>query len=78
MSRIINVTPLEDYQLEVDFDNGSRFTVSFQSKLSTIRFGVLADKEMFARATADGTCISWDGKIEISISELLSMAQNQR
>jgi hypothetical protein len=75
MSRITGLNPKENYRLEVSFENGSSITLNLESRLKTVRFGLLANKEFFKRAATDGTCISWDGKIEISASELFQLAQ---
>lgn len=75
MSRITNIVPQEDYRLEVQLDNGSSITLNLESRLQTVRFGMLADKELFARATTDGSYIRWDNIIEISVNEVFQLAQ---
>ncbi|MGE4485805.1 MAG: DUF2442 domain-containing protein [Oscillospiraceae bacterium] len=75
MSKITGLVPQEDYRLEVRLDNGSSVTLNLESRLQTIRFGMLADKELFKRAVTDGSYIRWDGKVEISINELFQLAQ---
>ena len=75
MSRIKAVVPKEDYRLEVQLENGCSIILNLESRLQTLRFGMLSDKELFKRATTDGICIFWDGKIEISISEVFQLAQ---
>ncbi len=75
MSRIKSVTPKEDYRLEVQLDNGSSITLNLESRLQTLRFGLLSDKEFFKTAATDGLCIRWDNKIEISMSEVFQLAQ---
>lgn len=75
MSKITGLIPLEDYRLEVRLDNGSSVTLNLESRLETIRFGQLADKELFKRAVTDGSFIRWDSKVEISINELFQLAQ---
>jgi hypothetical protein len=75
VSQIINVVPKEDYCLEIILDNGSSIYLSLKSRLETIRFGELANAELFKKATTDGICITWDGKVEISLSEAFQLAQ---
>ena len=75
MSRIIKVIPKEDYCLGIILDNGSSIQLNLKSRLETIRFGVLADVELFQRATTNGICISWDKKVEISLNEAFQLAQ---
>ena len=75
MSYITKVLPRDDYRLDVLLDNGSSITLNMKNRLGTIRFGMLEDKVFFNRATTNGNCISWDNKIEISISEVFQLAQ---
>ncbi|MDR3584730.1 MAG: DUF2442 domain-containing protein [Desulfosporosinus sp.] len=75
MSRIKSVVPKEDFRLEVLLDNGSSVTLNLKSRLQTVRFGMLSDKQFFKTATTDGIWIRWDNKIEISISEVFQLAQ---
>ncbi len=75
MSQIINVVPKDDYCLEIILDNSSSIHLSLKSRLETIRFGMLRDIELFKKATTDGTCINWEGKVEISLSEAFQLAQ---
>lgn len=75
MSKITGLVPREDYRLEVRLDNGSSVTLNLESRLETIRFGQLSDKELFMQAVTDGNFIRWDNKVEISINELFQLAQ---
>ena len=76
MRRIKKVIPKEDYCLEVLLENGSSVVLNLASRLQTVRFGVLSDKELFSRATTDGICVRWDKKVEISVDEVFQLAQN--
>ena len=75
MSRITSVMPKDNYKLEVFLDNDSSITLNLQTRLETVRFGMLADKEFFKQAATDGCCIRWDDKIEISLTEVFQLAQ---
>lgn len=75
MSRITNIVPQEDYRLEVKLDNGSSITLSLKSRLKTVRFGMLADKDFFKQAVTDGSSIRWGDLIEISAAEVFQLAQ---
>lgn len=75
MSHIISVVPLEDYRLQVCLDNDSSMILSLESKLHTLRFGMLSEKELFRKVTTDGNCISWEGKAELSLSEVFQLMQ---
>lgn len=75
MSKIANIKPGEDYRLEVQLDNGSSITLNLESRIHTIRFGLLADKEFFKQATTDGYFIHWNDNVEISINEIFQLIQ---
>lgn len=75
VSKIVQVLPKEDYCLKIILDNGSSVNLSLKSRLETIRFGLLEDKELFRKATTNGICISWEEKVEISLSEAFQLAQ---
>ena len=75
MSRIKKVIPKEDYCLEVLLENGSSVVLNLASRLQTVRFGILADRELFGRATTDGIYVRWGKKVEISVDEVFQLAQ---
>ncbi|WHH57749.1 DUF2442 domain-containing protein [Petroclostridium sp. X23] len=75
MSYIKKVIPKEGYCLEVILDNGNGVILNMESRLGTVRFGMLSDKELFYRVTADGSYIRWDNMLEISINEVFQLAQ---
>jgi hypothetical protein len=75
MSHIKEVVPKDDYKLEVLLENGSSITLNLESRLQTVRFGMLADKAFFRQATTDGNYIRWGNKIEISVNEVFQLAQ---
>ena len=75
MSHIQKVVPEDDYRLTVLLENGCSITLNLESRLETVRFGMLSDKAFFKRATTDGCYIRWDNKIEISIHEVFQLAQ---
>ena len=74
MSRIVSVTPKDDYCLEIVLDNGNSIIIDFKSRLHTLRFSILSDKEYFNTVTTDGSFVRWNYKIEISVSEIFELA----
>jgi Protein of unknown function (DUF2442). len=50
MSRIKSVTPLDGFRLEIMLDNGSEIILNLESRLHTVRFGILSDKDFFKKA----------------------------
>ena len=75
MTYIKKVDTKDAFILEVQLENGSSVMLNFESRLNTIRFGMLSDKEFFKTVTTDGTCIRWNSEIEISLSEVFQLAQ---
>jgi hypothetical protein len=75
MSCIIKVIPMDDYNLNIQLDNGSSVILNLKSRLETLRFGVISDIELFRRAKTDGSYIRWDNKLEISVNEVFQLAQ---
>jgi len=75
MSRIVSVTPKDDYCIEVVLDNGNSVVIDFTSRLHTVRFSLLSDKDYFNTVTTDGAFVRWNYKIEISVSEIFELAQ---
>jgi len=63
----------ENYRLEVTLDNGSSILLNLKPKLDTLRFGLLRDEAFFRCAKTDGHVIHWDGKVELSISEIFEL-----
>jgi len=75
MSRIVSVTPKDDYCIEVVLDNGNSVMIDFTSRLHTVRFSLLSDKDYFNTVTTDGAFVRLNYKIEISVSEIFELAQ---
>ena len=75
MDRIAQVIPKDDYILEVVLDNSERVMIDFKSRLHTVRFSLLADKDYFNKVTSDGIYVRWNFKIEISLSEVYELAR---
>ena len=75
MSTVLkSVRPLPDYQLELEFQNGSRAIVNMKKRVRTLRFSRLSSPELFATGRAAGDKVEWsDGRDTISVycSELL-------
>jgi len=54
MNSIRAVTPLEGFRLLVELSSGSSITVDLSSKVNTIRFAPLSDKQLFSDVKAGG------------------------
>lgn len=75
MSLIKEVVPQDHYCLYILMENGSSVTLNFESRLQTIRFGVLSDENVFRSVETNGTFIRWGKKVEISVDEVFQLAQ---
>ncbi len=75
MIRITQVKPLEDYCLEIQFENGSSIILCLRDRLSTVRFGLLEDEAFFHTVSTNGNCIRWGNKLELSVSEIVQLVQ---
>lgn len=62
----------------IQLDNGSIIVLNLESRLQTIRFRVLANKELFRYATTDGTYIKWGKKVEISLAGISAGAETRK
>jgi hypothetical protein len=75
VARIKEVIPKEDYQLEVQLDNGSSVMLNMKSRLGTVRFSMLEDRNFFKKVTTDGNQVLWGDEVEISVREVFQLAQ---
>jgi hypothetical protein len=76
MNRIKTVIPEGDYRLRVFMENDETILLDFKDRLKTARFGILADPDFFKKATTNGIVISWQGKLELSMTEVLQFGMN--
>ena len=63
--RPVSVTPLEDYQLMITFQNGEKRVFAVKPMLSMPLYRPLENKGLFAEAKADGHCIYWNDEIDL-------------
>ncbi|MEA5134526.1 MAG: DUF2442 domain-containing protein [Candidatus Fimivivens sp.] len=49
-----SVTPLPDYQLKIEMETGNAILFDFTSRLRSVRYGMLQDKEVFNSVRTDG------------------------
>lgn len=65
-----SVGALPGYKLEVETATGSKIEFDFTTRLSTMRFGLLKDEELFSAASTDGNSLIFkkDGRVRVVIS----------
>lgn len=59
VSKIIGVTPHENYTLTLSFDDGSELKFNMQNKVETIQFHKLKENELFAKVRFSDKSIFW-------------------
>lgn len=75
MKTIKCVEAREDYSLLITLDNGSSITLNMAGRLKTVRFGLFEDMPFFLRAETDGSTVRWGNYVEMSLSEIMQLAQ---
>ncbi|NLL92953.1 MAG: DUF2442 domain-containing protein [Clostridiales bacterium] len=79
MSIIEKVIPFEDYRVLVELGNGNAIILNFETKLNTVRFNCIENKDIFRKVYTDGYSILWNGgKLRVSIGEMMEILQDTR
>ena len=68
----INVKPLNDFCLEIEFDNGESKIFDVKPYIKGDFYGKLADPEYFASAKVDGFTVVWPDGQDICPDDLYS------
>jgi hypothetical protein len=63
--KVINVNALDDYKLQVAFDNGVSGTIDLKDFIKKGIFSVLEDKSVFKKVYPTGHSIAWNDDLEI-------------
>ncbi|WP_044931624.1 DUF2442 domain-containing protein [Butyrivibrio sp. AC2005] len=71
---ILDVEPLADYVLKVDFITGSKMLLDMKPYLDKVRFKKLSDEGVWNSAVTNGIFVRF-GDVEISHDEILNMAE---
>lgn len=59
MSKILKVTPNDDYTLLVEFEHGNKIIFNMREIIKTIPFSSLVDLSRFKDVTVEEKAISW-------------------
>jgi hypothetical protein len=68
--RVVKVLALNDYELELLFDNGERGMFSMQPYLDYPVYRPLRDKELFSKAKIVFGSVAWSSDIDMSPDNL--------
>ena len=75
--KAIEVKPLENYILQVTFENGESGVFDVKPYLQHIQFKDLKNKELFKTVKIAGLSISWDNGADICPDELYNQTVKQ-
>lgn len=68
--KAIDVKPLPDYMLELEFEDGKKGIFDVKPYLEFVQFEGLKDKALFNTVKISGLSISWDNGADICPDEL--------
>lgn len=76
MSKIIKVTPNDDYTLAITLNNHHQIIYDMSPRLQALRFSGLADLDRFksVRVEHENTLV-WDSLCQITIDEIINMIE---
>ncbi len=60
MSRIVSVTPNDDYTLLIEFEDGNRILFNMQKMVNTIPYSSLRDLERFRNIKIEDQALCWE------------------
>lgn len=76
--RVINVTPLYDYHLKIQFGDEKEFQINLEPTLYGEVFEELKDKELFSQVSIDYGTICWPNGADIASDTLRIWCENGR
>lgn len=77
MRKIINVKPLENYELEITFDDNVIKLKDMKPYLSRGVFQALRDKRIFQSVKISFNTISWEGDIDLCADYLYETSKEK-
>ena len=76
MPKITNVTPKDDYTIEIELDNRHRIIYDMKQRLQSVRFCGLSDISRFkAIHIENGNTLVWDRLCQITIDEIINLIE---
>lgn len=67
MSKIVGVTPHEDYTLTLSFSDGSELTFNMQKKVETVQFHKLKENGLFQKVHFSDKSVFWTEKEPLAV-----------
>lgn len=75
MLKIVNVKPLENYELLLEFDNGEKKVKDMKPYLEKGIFSKLKDKNFFNKVKISFGTISWSAEIDMDAENLYNTSK---
>ena len=76
MIKIVDVKPLENYELLLEFDNGEKKIKDMKPYLNKGVFSKLKDKDFFNTVKISFSTVSWDGEIDMDAENLYNTSDS--
>lgn len=76
--KAIEVKPLENYKLQITFDNGETGIFDVKPYLEYIQFKDLKNEELFKTVKIAGLSIEWDNGVDICPDELFNNTKKNK
>ena len=70
MIRVVNVSPLENYELLLEFNNGEKRIKDIKPYLDKGIFSKLKDKKFFEKVKISFGTVSWNSEIDLDPENL--------
>lgn len=70
MIRVVNVSPLENYELLLEFNNGEKRIKDIKPYLDKGIFSKLKDKKFFEKVKISFGTVSWNSEIDLDAENL--------
>ncbi len=75
MIRIVNITPLDNYELLLEFDNGEKKIKDMKPYLEKGIFSKLKNKEFFQQVKISFGTICWGRELDLDAENLYQTSQ---
>lgn len=73
MSKIIGVTPNDDFTILISFDNGNKILLNMQNQIRSLPFWGLQDIEKFKKVYFEDKAVFWEDEKHTACPERLTV-----
>ncbi|CAN5235644.1 hypothetical protein BH09BAC6_BH09BAC6_03300 [soil metagenome] len=75
--KVMSVTALPEYKLQITFDDGVSGTIDLKSFVNNGIFSVLKDEQCFSHVYTNGYSIAWSDELEIDATTIYAEILNK-